>query len=71
MARDKMTSSWGILMFTWEEKAPKRTVSNSLSAKIMSYSHALLPQCWGVHWHVFLPLPWKKAGERWLGMVVG
>ena len=47
MARDKMTSSWGILMFTWEEKAPKRTVSNSLSAKIMSYSHALLPQCWG------------------------
>ena len=69
--KHKMTSSWGILTFTWEENAPKRTVSYNLSAKIMSCGHTLLPGCWGVQWHVFLALPWRKAGGWWLGMVVG
>ena len=34
MARSKMTSSWVILTFTWEEKAPKRTVSTACQQKL-------------------------------------
>lgn len=46
MARDKMTSSWGLLTFSGEGKDPKRTFCYSSSAKMVSYGHVLLPGCW-------------------------